>query len=145
MTSQVHYFSHEHVRKVLQHGVSCLISGCGCSSKRMKRFMFNNIAFIIHILLFPSTILASDQVVNQYKKPFPSNGPCIDSIEQLEEVFKESKLTCLGCYDNAQSSCPSSSRSGGVGCQSLIDNMYRNCDKINLPQRFFFDPPVSNS
>lgn len=81
---------------------------------------------------------ASQYTIN-YEKPVPSNGPCIDSIEMMEELSKFSTLKCLGCYNNAQSSCPSSE----LKCQELIDNIYRDCDKINLPQRFFFDPPVS--
>lgn len=75
-----------------------------------------------------------------YKKPIPSNGPCIDSIERLEKATIDTTFECLGCYEVTQSICPS----GILNCQMMIDDIYRNCDKVNIPSRFFYDPPVSN-
>ncbi len=101
---------------------------------------------MISILFLPTILCSLFQITHgyeyqsQYTKPFPSNGPCIDSIESLEEASKIYNLKCLGCYEQTQSSCLSTPE---IKCQTLIDNIYRNCDKVNLPQRFFFDPPVS--
>ena len=91
-----------------------------------------------------------------YEKPKPSNGPCIDSIERMEAVILDTSLPeegmkfCLGCYETTQSSCPSLtsislSSSNKVHCQSLIDDIYKKCDQVLLPKRFFYDPPVSDS
>lgn len=77
---------------------------------------------------------------NGYKKPIPSNGPCIDSIERLEKATIDKTFKCLGCYEVTQSTCPSDV----LNCQMMIDDIYRNCDKVNIPSRFFYDPPVSN-
>jgi hypothetical protein len=77
---------------------------------------------------------------SKYQKPNPSNGPCIDSIEKMESVIKGSHLMCLGCYDKSQATCPSET----FNCQSMIDEIYRTCDGVTLPQRTFnYDPPVS--
>lgn len=75
---------------------------------------------------------------NQYHKPIPSNGPCIDTLENII-TFQSGKNEsfCLGCSHSTQASCP-------LSCQRFIDDMYRNCEGITLPENYFFDPPVSN-
>ena len=78
---------------------------------------------------------------NHYHKPKPSNGPCINIIERIEMIVVDRNGTnpslCIGC-SLSQATCPSS-------CQGYIDDLYRKCDGVTLPENYYFDPPVSNS
>ncbi len=87
------------------------------------------------IFLFNEIVIGYESF---YKKPKPSNGPCIDSLERMLATTKGSMFHCLGC-DKVQRVCPSE-----ISCQAMIDDIYRNCDEVTLPRRhFYFDPPVS--
>ena len=101
-----------------------------------------HLTFLLSFILLIESVKVDDihGYQNTYKKPIPSNGPCIDSIERMEKKASESNVICLGCYDVSQTTCPSD---GKINCQKLIDDIYKNCDKVNLPWRFYYDPPVS--
>ena len=75
---------------------------------------------------------------NQYHKPKPSNVPCIHALERIEKLGSSSmnKTLCLGCSQYSQATCPFS-------CQSYINEIYRNCEGVLLPENYYFDPPVS--
>ena len=93
--------------------------------------------------IFVSLFLLNTNVLgykSSYKKPKLSNGPCIDSLETMQAITEGSEFHCLGC-NTVQPTCPSE-----INCQAMIDNIYRNCDQVNLPRRYFhFDPPVSKT
>ena len=86
-----------------------------------------------------------NQEFRSYTKPEPSNGPCIDSIENVQSMtmlefsgrqghtIKGEK--CLGCSDMSQQSCPAM-------CQKLINAIYSTCIGVSLPPFYYFDPPV---
>ena len=105
-----------------------------------SNIMTNTVCVLLLLSLFSShSNIAVYGYKSTYKKPKPSNGPCIDNIERMESITEESNLNCLGCYDQSQPTCPTE-----IKCQTLIDDIYRTCDKVTLPhRRFFFDPPVS--
>ncbi len=69
-----------------------------------------------------------------YKKPTPSNGPCIMKIEKLEEAG----LYCLGCSNAVKDVCQ-------MNCQEYIDDIYQSCDEITLPRNYYYDPPVRDN
>jgi hypothetical protein len=94
----------------------------------------------VSFLLIVTTRIKSSDIgyISDYKRPIPSNGPCIDIIEKIERLTTEKNVQCLGCYYVAQSECPTE-----LNCQALINDMYTKCERINLPSRFYFDPPVS--
>lgn len=76
---------------------------------------------------------------NVYKKPNPSNGPCIETIENMQDALNSRGSTdfCLGCA-TAQRMCPRE-----PNCQSFIDNIYSLCKGVTLPISYYYDFPVS--
>ena len=47
---------------------------------------------------------------------------------------------CIGCYQHTQAECPTNPQ---IPCQHLIDELYRNCDGVALPDGYYYNPPVS--
>ena len=76
-----------------------------------------------------------------YRKPVPSNGACIERIEELTATLEgesDSEINkCFGCTAFAKDEC-------SFGCQDIIDSIYDACEGITLPRYYFYDPPVSS-
>ena len=86
------------------------------------------IGFFWILIISPGEVQC--KVLTEYKKPVPSNGPCIDTIEEMA-----GSGNCFGC-STAKDEC-------GVGCQELIDSIYTRCEGVTLPRYYYYDPPVS--
>lgn len=76
---------------------------------------------------------------NVYKKPNPSNGPCIENIENMQDTLNSLEATefCLGCA-TAQRYCLKT-----PNCQNFIDNMYSLCKGVTLPMSYYYDYPMN--
>lgn len=89
--------------------------------------------------LLPLFILPCYAWRNVYQKPNPSNGPCIETIENMQDAlnYHGSSQFCLGC-DTSQRTCPKE-----PNCQYFIDNIYSFCKGVTLPISYYYDVPVS--
>ena len=97
-------------------------------------------ALIVFFWTFVTLIeKAQCEALAKYKKPVPSNGPCIERIEELAATLEANSETnnCLGCTAFAKDEC-------SFGCQDLIDSIYDVCEGITLPRYYYYDPPVSS-
>jgi len=92
------------------------------------------------LILYLASILingVTSQHFTNYKKPKPSNGPCIDSIESmLSTMERKTEMKCLSCTKQTKAMCD-------LGCQEHINAIYRTCPGVTLPRHYYFDPPVS--
>jgi hypothetical protein len=100
-------------------------------------FRASHFIFVLSLASIRLKVVTS-QHFTHYKKPKPSNGPCIDSIEHMFSTMERNTgMKCLSCTKRTKATCD-------LGCQEHIDAIYRNCDGVTLPRHYFFDPPVSN-
>jgi hypothetical protein len=112
------------------------------TNQNMSLFKCSKSSFILqHFILHLTAAFQLGAAVewkNQYHKPKPSNGPCIDILERvIAGQSGKNTFYCLGCSHLSQATCPWS-------CQGFIDEMYRNCEGVSLPENYYFDPPVSH-
>ena len=93
----------------------------------------NNILclLILSLCMSISSALEEDEQLWSYKKPNPSNGPCINNVES----FAVAGIDCLGCSNLALDTCQ-------TNCQELVDAIYSTCDGVTLPRYYYYDPPV---
>ena len=87
-----------------------------------------------------------------YKKPKPSNGPCIENLERMmvattttttttntsSSISTEEPISCLGCSQQAQATCQ-------ITCQDIIDSIFEHCNGVHLPKHYYYNPPVSTT
>ena len=121
------------------------------------RFMILNWFLWVELLKSASAVTAvtADDYANvnvnpwSYKKPKPSNGPCIENLERMmvatittttttttSSISTEEPINCLGCSQQAQETCQ-------ITCQDIIDSIYEHCNGVHLPKHYYYNPPVS--
>ena len=108
-----------------------------CTHQLFYKVMSSSVrrTIILSRVLVILTIGVQCTVLAEYKKPVPSNGPCIDKIEVMSATLQGGHENCFGC-SVAKDEC-------GVGCQVLINSIYAACEGVTLPLYYYFDPPVS--
>ena len=114
----------------------------------MPKRKFNCLPWHILLLVyrFCFQLVPTEGWENTYIKPNPSNKHCIESIERIQAMAETNFSSegefhpplCLGCSKMTQDMCPTK-----IKCQKLIDTLYKSCDGVKLPSRYYYDPPVS--
>ena len=76
----------------------------------------------------------SPTLSQQYHKPAVSSESCVKLINTIADRTHHfgMQLACVGC-DPANEAC-------APGCQLLVDQYYRACAGVTLPDGLFYDP-----
>ena len=125
---------------------------------RTARFIINWFLWVELSKSAAVTAVTADDYTNvnvnpwSYKKPKPSNGPCIENLERMmvattttttttttntsSSTSTEEPINCLGCSQQAQETCQ-------ITCQDIIDSIFEHCNGVHLPKHYYYNPPVS--
>ena len=113
--------------------------------------------FVLFAFLLCLSLTSSSRVVYHAPQPLKKPSPggyqkpeipaknCIRTIIQINDFDAyDPDNQCIGCDPVQDAGCPTLPAYGinskQVTCQKLIDSLHRDCDGVELPEGYYYDP-----